>query len=373
MRHRAIEAAGRRFHGIGFAFAAGLAALAVAACGGGTSASQLLRDTFSGSHKMTSGAVNIDLTVTPSGSSTLTAPITLSFSGPFQDFGKGRAPNSDFTLSLSAVDKSLLSVGMESLDGKGYIHLGGSSYPLPASEYQQLESRLAQTGSGSLSTSGILGKLGINPLRWLIDPTVAGSGTVGGTSTTQIRAGVDMSALLADLGTFLGKASSLGVPDASKISTSISPATKAKILAEVRSPSVEIWTGTADRTLRKLALSLTIPVTGALSSELGGLKSAVLSLDILYQNLNQAQSITAPADVKPYSQFESQVQALVAAIRSAVSGSLAGAATAPAGAGAATAAPASGGVPSAYSQCITAAGNDFKQMYKCAPLLSGGG
>ena len=182
-----------------------------------------------------------------------------------------------------------------------------------------------------------------------------------------------MSALLADLGTFLGKASSLGVPDASKISTSISPATKAKILAEVRSPSVEIWTGTADRTLRKLALSLTIPVTGALSSELGGLKSAVLSLDILYQNLNQAQSITAPADVKPYSQFESQVQALVAAIRSAVSGSLAGAATAPAGAGAATAAPASGGVPSAYSQCITAAGNDFKQMYKCAPLLSGGG
>jgi hypothetical protein len=392
MRHR-VQAAGGRFHGIGLAVAACLTAAAMAGCGGGTSASQLLKDTFSGSHKITSATVDVDLTVTPSGSSTLTSPITLSFSGPFQDLGKGRAPNSDFTLSLGSLDRSLLSIGLESLDGKGYINLGGSSYPLPASEYQQLESRLTHAGSGSGSTSGILGKLGIDPLRWLVDPTVAGTGTIGGASTTQISAGLNMGALLDDVGTFLGKASSLGVPDAGDISTSISPATKAKILAEVRRPSVEIWTGTDDQTLRKLALSVTIPVTGGLSGQLGGLKSAVLSLDVLYQNLNRPQSIIAPTDVKPYSQFESRVQTLITAIRGAVSGSLEGSSvagtsgaasagstaggSAPTAAGS-TAAPSgtgesgsSGGVPSAYAQCVGAAGDDYAKMYKCAPLLSG--
>ena len=364
MRHRAT--------GICLALAAGLAAVALAGCGGGASASQLLKDTFSGSHKMTSGTVDVDLTLTPSGSTTLTGPITLSFSGPFQDFGKGRSPNSDFTLSVSALDKSLLSIGVESIDGKGYVSLAGSSYPLPASEYGQLESRLATAGSGSASSSGILGKLGIDPLRWLIDPTVAGSGTVGGTSTTHIRAGVNMGALLADVGTFLGKASSLGVPDASKISTSISPSAKAKILAEVERPSVDIWTGTNDKTLRKLALSLTIPVAGAVSSDLGGLKSAALSLQILYQNLNQPQSISAPTAVKPYSQFESHVQALVSAIRGAVSSSAAGSTTTGSSQAGSTTGSSGAGPPAAYSQCIDAAGGDYAKMYKCASLLNGG-
>jgi hypothetical protein len=313
--------------GIWLALAAALVAIVIAGCGGGASphasgrasAGQLLKDTFSGSHKMASGAVDFELTVSPSGSSTLTTPITLSLSGPFQDLGPGKVGNSDFTLRITALEESLLSLGLESLDGKGYVSLAGTSYPLPASEYRQLESRLSHTASGSPSTTGILGKLGIDPLRWLIDPTVSGSATVAGAATTHIRARLNVSAVLDDVGTFLEKASSLGVPDAGSISTTISPATKAKILAEVRRPSVDIWTGSADKTLRKLALSLTLPVTSALSSDLGGLKSAVLSLDITYRDLNQPQSISAPTTVQPYREFESRVHTLLEAIQSAIS------------------------------------------------------
>jgi hypothetical protein len=301
--------------------AAGLVALALAGCGGGASASQLLRDTFSGSHKMTSGAVDFQLTVMPSGSSSLTTPLTLSLSGPFEDAGAGRIGNSDFTLRLSALDQNLVSLGLESLRGNGYVSLGTTSYRLPASEYRQLESKLSEAGSGSSSTSGsgILGKLGIDPLGWLIDPTVAGSATVGGAATTHIRARLDVHALLDDLSTFLAKASSLGVPDAGKISTGISPAAKAKILAEVRRPSVDIWTGTADRTLRKLALSLTLPVNGTLSRDLGGMKTAALSLDISYQDLNRPQSISAPTAVQPYRQFQARVNTLLGALQGAIS------------------------------------------------------
>ncbi|HEY5317436.1 MAG TPA: hypothetical protein VIJ20_05615 [Solirubrobacteraceae bacterium] len=361
-----------RFHGIGLALAVGLTAMALAACGGsgagtaGTSAAQLLKETFTGSHKMTSGTVDFELAVVPSGSSTLTSPITLSFAGPFQDFGKGKVGNSDFTLRVSALEENLLSLGLESVGGKGYVSLGSTSYPLPASEFRQLESRLSQTGSGSGSSSGILGKLGINPLRWLIDPKVSGSATVGGASTTHIRAGLNVGALIDDLGTFLAKASSLGVPDASKIPTSISPATRAKILAEVRRPSVDIWTGSTDRTLRRLALSLTLPVTGKISSELGGMKSAVLSLDIAYQDLNQPQSITAPTRVRPYRQFEAQVKELVTAIRGAVSSAV------PQTSATGSSAGASSTGPGSYSECITSANGDYAKMYKCAGLIGGG-
>jgi hypothetical protein len=137
---------------------------------------------------------------------------------------------------------------------------------------------------------------------------------------------------------------------------------------------VDIWTGSADKTLRKLALSLTLPVTGSLSSDLGGLKSAVLSLDIAYQHLNQTQTISAPTTVRPYSEFQSQVHALVTAIRSAVSSAVP-TSSADGSAAGSTGAATSGsgaGASSAYSQCIVAANGDYTKMYKCAGLLGGG-
>lgn len=341
----------------GFAVATGLAAVALTGCGGGAGASQLVKDTFSGSRKLQSGAVEFTLTLTPAGSSTLTSPITLSVGGPFSGLGPGQAGNSELTLRLGTAEVSLLSLGLESLDGNGYVSLGTTSYRLPAGEYRGLESRLSGGGSG---TAGILGRLGIDPLRWLIDPRVAGSATVAGVRTTHIRARLNLGALLTDLGTVLAKASSIGVPGAGKIS--ISPAARSKIVAEVRSPSVDIWTGSADQTLRRLALSLTLPVTGTLSSDLGGLKFAALSLNIVYRDLGHPQHFSAPTDLKPYREFEAQVHTLLGALDGAVSGAAPAASTAP-GSGS------SAGDANAYSQCITAARGDYAKMYKCAGLL----
>src|SRR5207248_7439705 len=122
------------------------------------------------------------------------------------------------------------------------------------------------SSAGARSGSGTLGKLGINPLHWLVKPSVAGSETVGGASTTHIRAGVNVPALLDDLNTFLGKASSLGVSGAAKLPSSISPSTRARIANAVKQPSVDVWTGNSDKTLRKRAIGLTVPVTAQLYS-----------------------------------------------------------------------------------------------------------
>jgi hypothetical protein len=145
-----------------------LVSVGIGACGSSSSnPATVLRQTFSGSHTVNSGNLNFSITVNPSGSTTLTSPITLTFGGPFQSLGKGKLPESDFTVTFTAQGRTS-SLGILSTGTAGYVSLGGTSYQLPATTFQKLESSFAQLatspGSGGASSSG-LSKLGINPLR----------------------------------------------------------------------------------------------------------------------------------------------------------------------------------------------------------------
>ena len=222
-------------------------------------------------------------------------PITLSFGGPFQSQGKGKLPKSNFVISFTAQGKTG-SLGILSTGSAGYVTLQGTSYQLPASTFQKLESSFASLASspGGSGGSGALSKLGIDPLHWLTSPSVVGSENVGGADTTHIRAGVNVAALLTDLSTFLQKASSLGVSGAPKIPTGISAASRQRIAGAVKNPTFDVWTGTGDKTVRKLAIRLTLPITGQASTALGGLSAADIGLTMQYANLNQPQTIGAP-------------------------------------------------------------------------------
>ncbi len=363
----------RSFRAVLIALAALLGALALAACGGSSNqnASSLLRQTFSGSHTVNSGNLSVELAVNPSGSSTLKGPITLSFGGPFASLGKNRVPESNFDVAVSAEGRSG-SLGILSTGTAGYVTLKGTSYQLPNSTFRQLESSFSSltssAGSGS-NGSGALSKLGIDPLHWLEHPTVAGQDQVGGASTTHIRAGINVSALLTDLNTFLGRASSLGISGASKLPSSISQQTANRIANEVRQPSFDVWTGNSDKTLRRLIISLTLPVTGQLSSLLGGLNAAQMSLTMQYANLNQPQTIAAPTAVAPFSQFQSKLTSFLAALQGTLSGATGSSATGSAGSTSTSGSSAAN--LSNYTKCLRAAGNDISKEQACAPLLNG--
>jgi len=348
---------------------AAFVALVIAACGSGSStqATDLLKQTFSGSHTVNSGNLSVDLTVNPSGSSTLKGPITLTFGGPFASVGSGKLPRSDFNVAISALGHTG-SLGILSTGTAGYVKLSGTSYQLPATTFRQLESSFSSLTSSSSggSGSGALGKLGINPLHWLKNPTIAGNDTVGGASTTHIRSGVNVPALLSDLNTFLGRASSLGVSGAAKLPTSISPTTRARIASAVRQPSLDVWTGTSDKTLRKLAVNMTVPVTGQISSLLGGLNSAQISVSLQYADLNQPQTIVAPTKVAPYSQFQAKLQSFLSSVQGAVGGPPAQSGTS----GGSTSSPGAASL-NKYTQCLQSAGSDIAKMQQCAALLNG--
>jgi hypothetical protein len=352
-----------------------LASLVVAGCGSASGSSAdpntLLNQTFSGTHKVTSGVLSVNLTIDPSGSSVLSGPITISFGGPFQTRGAGKLPESNFVVSGSAMGRSA-SVGILSTGTKGYVTLQGTSYQLPQATFQKLESSFSQLSStpGASTGSGSLAKLGIHPLKWLTHPAVVGAENVGGAPTTHIHAGVNVDALLTDLNTFLEKASSTGVSGASSLKSGLPPATRSKIAASVKNPSVDIWTGTNDKTVRRVTIALTVPVTGKTSSELGGVKSADIGLTLQYANLNQPQTITAPTTVRPFSEFQTKVSGFLQTLEGATGGAL-GSGTS-SGGGTSPSTGTSANVQK-YSKCIQQAAGDVGKMQKCASLLSSGG
>jgi hypothetical protein len=369
------------FRRLGPLIAAIVAVVVLAACGssssgsGGSSgnAQSLLKQTFSSGHSVKSGVLGFDLTLKPTGSSTLSTPITLSLTGPFQSRGSGKLPQSDFTIGISALGRRG-SLGVISTGTAGYVSLQGTNYQLPQADFQKLAQSFSSTQASGGSQNAGLAQLGIDPLHWLTKPAVVGTETVGGASTTHIRAGVDVSALVSDLNTFLAKTAKKASAGSS-IPTQIPPATAQKIAAAVKNATVDVWTGKSDTTLRKLSLNLSVPVSGQLSTQLGGMTSAGIGLIVQYSKLNQPQSIPTPTGVHPYSEFTTKLQsigqqltgALGAGLGGAQSSSASGTTTAPS-----TSGPGSAAGVSKYSGCIQKANGDVTKMQKCASLLNGG-
>ena len=348
-----------------------VAALGLAACGSSSdgsgssgSAQTLLKQTFASGKPVKSGVLGISLTLSPSGSSTLTTPISFSITGPFQSRGTGKLPQSDFTIAIAALGRKG-QLGIVSTGTSGYVTLDGAAYQLPAADFQRLESGFSSVGSSGQGGGG-LSALGINPEHWLTNASVVGSDTINGTDTSHIRAGVNVTALLADINTLLGKASS---STGTKVPSSIPPATQQKIAAAIKNASVDVWTGKSDKVLRKLSLNLRVPVSGRLSTVAGGMTAAGIGFNLEYSNVNQPQTIAAPTNVKPYSQFTTKLRSVLAGIEGSVGGSSLGS-TGATGSGSSSSSGSTSKIQK-YSACIQSAGQDVLKMQKCASILNG--
>ncbi len=296
--------------------------VALGGCGGSSGdATTLLRQTFGGSHAVSSGDLSVSVTVDPSGSRTLTQPFTFTFGGPFQSRGKGQLPASNFQIAMTAQGTSG-SLALLSTGARGYVTLEGTSYQLPAATFEQLESNFAQLtypSSGGPGSSE-LARLGIDPMQWVTHPSVVGSESIGGMQTTHIRAGVNAPALASDLNTFLGKAAALGVSGAADIPNSISATTQSKLASEIESPGIDLWTGKSDKTVRKLAFHLTLLISGQVSSKVGGMRSAAVGVVMQYASLGQPQTISAPSTVQPFSHFAARFEPILQRLETALGG-----------------------------------------------------
>jgi hypothetical protein len=335
----------------------------LAACGGSSDdPNKLLKETFSGDHKVTSGKLNVSIDVSAHGVQNLSQPVKVALTGPFQSQGKGKLPNFDLSLTFGGGGQSF-SAGATSTAGKGYLKFQGQAYEVPPNvlaQFKQGFEQAQQRNQGQQQNA--FKRLGLNPMDWLKNPKVEGDEDVGGTSTKHISADVDVPKFVTDLNTLLRNAQSLGggaAAQTGRLPRSITPQQRQQIEKAVKSAKVQVWTGADDKTLRKLQLNLGIQGSGGRSGDLG------FTLEI--DDLNQSQTINPPASAKPFSELTRQLNGLGLGGAGAAAGG--GTSTSPGGS---SGSGGSSGAASAklqrYTRCLRAAGGDAAKTQRCASL-----
>ncbi len=354
----------------------GLAACGSSGGGGGGSgdAQTLLKQTFSGSHPIKSGKANLQLVVNVQGVPSLKGPIKLALTGPFQSVGGGALPKFDLAVNVGVQGQSI-KAGLTSTSDSLFVQFGGTAYQVPANVLAQLKQSMKQSQQQGATAKGTfdLAGLGIDPLSWLKDAKVEGNESIGGTETQHVSAALDVDAFLNGIDKILAKVASKGgipgAPAGQKIPTSIPANTRKQIEDAVKSATIDVWTGTGDKTLRKLAVALAL----APKDSSGTPKSAQIAFSLELQELNKPQTISTPANPKPLNELLGQLGGLLGgAGGGALGGALGGAGSSSSGSGG------SGSTPSAsqqakvqkYATCIQNAGGDVTKAQACASLLT---
>jgi hypothetical protein len=334
--------------------------LVLAACGGSDGASSssggsgsgsedaatLLRQTFTGTHDIRSGSADIDLRVDVSGDPTVTGPITVSISGPFQSAGANELPQFDMALDASAQGQGF-KAGLTSTSERLFVNFGGTSYEVPARLLDDLEARYRSLRS-----------LGLDPMSWLEDPTVEGTETIDGEQTDHISSDVDVSALLDDVDKLLASVSGQGLPTGQQLPSRIPDKDREQIEDAVKSAEIDVWSGADDHTLRKLTLALSVDIPRESTS-----LDVLLAIELT--DLNQSQSIEAPATSRPLDELLGQLQGFLGGAFGGAGGLDGSGSDSDGGSGRT-----SSEELQAYSDCIQEAGSNVDEAQQCAALLT---
>lgn len=297
----------------------------LSACGGSSGSPQaLLSDTFSGHTPIESGKVNLSLAISAAGSGGATKPLAVKLSGPFQDAGTGKLPHFSLKLDLGAAGHTL-DAGATSTGSALYVELAGTWFSTPESTYKAIEQGYAQAtkSSSTAKVHSTFASLGIEPGKWLSDPTNAGETTIAGDPTIHLTASVDIPAFLADVSKLSQAGTSLGlgsaVPGAS--GGALSSTVVDELAKSIKSAHVDVYTGKDDHLLRRLEVTATIAGTPQTEALLGGLKTAAVRVKLEFSDLNKPQSISAPPNPESPSQLLPALQQLVGVLQGAGSSS----------------------------------------------------
>jgi len=332
---------------------------ALAGCGGGSGSNsedpnQVLKETFNNPTSVTSGNLNISLNGSVEGaqSGNLTATIT----GPFQgEAGNSKTfPQLDLTgkISASAPGQSFGFDGsLVTTKDNAYVEYQGQAYEVGTTLFKKFVQAYQKQASqaqaqGAQNSSSILKQFGIDPANWLTNVSNEGTTDVEGTNTIHVHGDADVQQIVSDLGKIAQQ-----VPGST--AQQLTPAQLDKVKSYVKSASIDVYSGTSDKLLRKLAVALTITPPASANAQVS---SVNVNFSITLSDVNQPQTITAPSNPKPIRDLLGQL---------GLGGKLGGIGSL-GGASGGSAVPGGGGGPSAkYLQCV----QQTQDVNQCAKFL----
>ncbi len=301
----------RFFYAIAAVAALMATSIALAACGGdsdkGSESPQTVLDeaTLQG---IESGNIDLSLGVKAQGPEG--GNIDVSLSGPFQGEGKGSVPQLDMTAKAKGnyngndVD---FDGGLVLLPNTAYVNYEGIEYEVDPTTFSFVESTLAQAQRESGAETGAdgvaacqeeFGKLKV--ADFLEGGKNEGNAEVDGTSTTKVSGDLNVSGALDSVLEVVESqacraqlAAAGPLPSKDEIDKA-----KGEVGDAVKSAHVDVYVG-EDDIVRQISAQLTIePKHGG-----SGPKSVEIDLDLKLTEVNEEQTISAPANAKPLSRL----------------------------------------------------------------------
>lgn len=288
--------------------------IGLAACGGGSgpSGQTLVNETFSSHTPIESAKVALALSFTPVGSgASASKALSLTVGGPFENAGPSKLPHFSLTVALDAGGHPI-AAGATSTGSKLFVELGGSWYEAPEATFKAIEQGYAQAAKSSQSRS-TLSSLGIEPQKWLTNPTNEGTTTVASEQTYHVSSDVNTNAFLEDVSRLSQAAGPVGssIPGLS----ALTPSAVSELGHAIHSAHVNLYTGKSDHMLRRLELTAKVGSTAQTQAFLNGASEAEVKLQLQLSELNKPQNIAAPSKPKPFSQLVPALEQLLGTLQ----------------------------------------------------------
>jgi hypothetical protein len=318
-----------------------LALLAGCGGGGGEDPQQVLDDTFSNGQQAASGV--LDLTIDGKAEGGTGGTASLSLSGPFQGAGEANTlPQVDLTAkaTANAAGQSFsFDGGLVLTADNGYVVYQGQAYEVGKSSFSQVQQLLqsvaaAQTGAstgagaGSSTTTTSTAKTpseaiiqscelaasqnggdpsacNIDFSGWTTNLSNEGTTDIDGTSTIHIHGDFDVPKIIDGF---------IQISQAAAPSGTAVPAPSSDQLQQISSAitnaSFDVYTGESDHIVRGLDFNVTIDPSSIPGASVLGISSVSLSFQTRLSQVNQPQTIQAPANPKPISELLKQFPSL---------------------------------------------------------------
>lgn len=272
------------------------------ACGEDQDAQAIIEEAFR--QPIESADVSLALDLELEGEGAPAEPIRAQVTGPYVSGGREQIPSLDLDVSLQGGGGQIPPFGLISTGDNVFVEVAGTAYEVGEQAVAE-QNRLLAEQSGQEEQAG-LAALGIEPREWIEDAEVEGEEEVAGVTATHVSAGVDVPALLEDLGEAAERAQELGgepVP-------ALTEEERAQVAEAIEDPRFDLFVDD-ERRIRRLtaALSLRAPDDG---SGPEGFEGGVLSFEIELANLDegQAEQIQPPASPRPLSDLLQQLGGL---------------------------------------------------------------
>jgi hypothetical protein len=277
------------------------------------------------------------------------ANVAMNLTGAFVNDPKH--PKADLHMTVDAAGRPV-DFGMISTGKAVYFTLGDTAYRVPSGSLNQTKSQPQDLSA--------LGALGLHPQSWFVNPTNAGSASVGGVETDHVTAQLDTAKMVDDIARLASASGDASAPSQKELQDAKSA---------VKGGAVDLYVAKSDGSLRRISARAEFVAPDQSRVKLG---NGTIAFDQQFTDINKPQNVTAPSNVRPLSEFETALNSRMVRALSGVGGS-SGGGSAQSGSGGGSAAseapaPTLPGNAQKYLDCVEKARTNA-DVQKCAPLL----